>query len=135
MTITPALAAVALYAGLNTLILLALMAPIIRLRGTLSVSLGDGGHPALTRAMRAHGNAVETIPLALLLITIAALLGAPARAIHALGLMLTVGRALHGWQLSRPSAPIAMRAGGMALTLPVLLVAALGLIAHMLGAL
>ena len=79
---TPALAAAALYAGLNALLLMVLAMRVVRRRRAGSISLGDGGDADLNRAMRAHGNAAETMPLALILITIAALAGAPAAAIH-----------------------------------------------------
>ena len=134
---TPALAAAALYAGINALLLIVMAARVIRLRNAHSLSLGDGdgAHPDMTRAMRAHGNAAETMPLALILIVIAALAGAPAVAIHALGVTLTAGRALHFACFLRPDLPLSLRVPGMALTFLAQGVAALGLIAHGLGAL
>ncbi|MFT6774051.1 MAG: putative membrane protein YecN with MAPEG domain [Paracoccaceae bacterium] len=135
MTITPALAAVSLYAGLNMLLLIVLSGMIVRLRVSLKVSIGDGGHPALALAIRAHGNATETIPITLLLILIVALAGAPAMAVHALGLALTVGRGLHAWHFSHVGAPQWQRGAGMITTYLVQIAAALGLIAHTMGAL
>lgn len=135
MTFTPALAAVSLYAGLNMLILLALSVATIRQRLKLHVVIGDGGHAALARAMRGHGNAAETMPMTLLLLALAALVGAPASALHVLGVMLTVGRALHGWHFTHDGAPMWQRQWGMVLTLIVQIFAALGLIGHGLGAL
>lgn len=135
MTITPTLAAVSLYAGLNMLLLVVLSALIVRLRVSLKVSIGDGAHPALALAIRAHGNAAETIPITLLLILIVALAGAPAIAVHALGLALTVGRGLHAWHFSHEGAPQWQRGAGMILTYLAQIMAALGLIAHAMGAL
>ncbi|MFT4794002.1 MAG: putative membrane protein YecN with MAPEG domain [Paracoccaceae bacterium] len=135
MIFTSALAAAALYAGLNTLIILALSFATIRQRLSLKVDLGDGGHAPLARAIRGHGNAAETIPLALVLLVLVALAGAPAAAVHALGLALTVGRALHGWHFTHEGAPMWQRKYGMLLTLLVLIFAALGLIGHALGSL
>ena len=51
--------AAALYAGLNLLILLALAFLVTRQRLKARVNFGDGTHPALPRAIRAQGNAVE----------------------------------------------------------------------------
>ncbi|MGG7567309.1 MAPEG family protein [Rhodovulum sp. DZ06] len=134
-SLTPALAAAALYAGLCTLLVMALAIRVVRLRRALGVSLGDGGQDPLNRAVRAHGNAVETIPLTLGLITLAALAGAPAVAIHALGLLLLVGRALHALCFMKDAMPLNLRVAGMACTFAAQGVAALGLIAHGLGAL
>lgn len=132
---TPALAAAALYAGLNALLLMVLAIRVVRRRKAGSISLGDGGDADLNRAMRAHGNAAETMPIAIALITLAALAGAPAAAIHALGLMLIAGRALHAICFMRADMPLTMRVAGMALTFAATGLAALGLVAHGIGAL
>lgn len=132
---TPALAAAALYAGLNALLLMTLALRVVRRRRAQAISLGDGGSADLNRAMRAHGNAAETIPTALALIILAALVGAPAVAIHALGVLLTAGRLLHAGCFMREDMPLLMRVSGMALTFSAQGLAALGLLAHGLGAL
>lgn len=134
-TFTPALGAAALYAGLCTFLVMTLAVRVVRLRKALGVSLGDGGQDPLNRAMRAHGNAVETIPLSLALIVIAALAGAPVIAIHALGLLLLAGRLMHAICFARPDMPMNLRVTGMACTFAAQGLAALGLIAHGLGAL
>ena len=51
--------------------------------------------------MRGHANAIETIPMALILLLLLALLGVPAWAIHLLGIALTVGRVLHALHFNR----------------------------------
>jgi len=56
------------YAGLNALIALVLALLVTRQRGITKTSLGTGGHPALKRAVRAHGNFIENVPLILLLL-------------------------------------------------------------------
>jgi uncharacterized membrane protein YecN with MAPEG domain len=135
MTFTPALAAASLYAGLNMLILLALAFATIRHRRALTIAIGDGGHAPLARAIRGHGNASETMPVTLLMLTLIALAGAPAAAVHVLGLTFTVARAMHGWHFTHDDAPMWQRYWGMLLTLIVQAVAAIGLVAHGLGAL
>lgn len=135
MAFTPSLAAVALYAGLCMALIIVLAVRVVRRRIAGGISLGDGGDPGLAAAIRAHGNAVETIPVALVLLTIAALAGAPSIAIHALGLPLLLGRLSHAWALCAPGAGKAPRVAGMALTFLSQGLAALGLIAHGLGAL
>jgi uncharacterized protein len=92
--------AAALYAGLNLLILLALAILVVRQRLKGRVTFGDGDHPALQRAIRAHGNAAENIPAAVAALVAAALAGAPVWAIHAGGGLLAVSRIAHAQGLS-----------------------------------
>ena len=132
MTPSSAALAVALYAGLNGLILLWLTVHVGQTRRRLGISLGDGGDPRMLRAMRGQANFVELVPLILLQLAVMALMDAPAFAIHALGLLLTVARLLHGWHFTRDEAPGWLRAAGAGLTILTLLVASLGLAAHAL---
>lgn len=69
-----------IYAALLSLLFVALSIRTLRLRRRLSVSLGDDGHSAMVRAIRAHGNFAEYVPLGLLLIAGAETLDAPALA-------------------------------------------------------
>lgn len=128
--LTPAVLAFSLYLSLNVLILTYLAFGIGKLRGRYKVSIGDGGVLHLTRAMRGHANFVENAPMALLLLLAAALMGAPAWLIHVLGLMLTVGRAIHAVHFLAEDAPGWQRIGGTILTMTVLFVGALGLLGH-----
>ncbi|HUS24575.1 MAG TPA: MAPEG family protein [Candidatus Binatia bacterium] len=57
----------ALTAAACALLLVALSLRISFLRMTLKVSLGDAGQPALLRAVRAHANAAEHVPIFVLL--------------------------------------------------------------------
>lgn len=57
----------------------------------------DGGDLALTRRMRAHGNFTETVPIALVGMLTAELLGAPAPILWIGGMLLVVGRIWHYW--------------------------------------
>ncbi|HVY84267.1 MAG TPA: MAPEG family protein [Caulobacterales bacterium] len=88
----------ALYAGVNILILLVLGALVVRARMGHKIALGDDGHKDMLRVMRAHANAAEYIPAALVGLLILALLdpAAPAWLLHASGISLTLGRILHG---------------------------------------
>lgn len=90
----------ALYAGLVGLLLLTLAARVSGLRRQLKVGMGDGGQPALMRAIRAHGNAVEWGVPAILLLVVAELNRAPVSFLHLCGLAIVVGRALHARGLS-----------------------------------
>lgn len=121
----------ALYAGLNALILLWLTVEVIRRRGALKLSLGDGGDAGMNKVIRGHANAAETMPVALILLALAELTGAPAAAIHAAGLLLTLGRLLHGLHFTGRG-PGLFRIIGMASTLMSTILLALGLVAHSL---
>lgn len=119
----------ALYAGLNALILIWLTVAVIRLRGAKHVSLGSGGDPALEKSVRGHANAAETMPMALILLALAELIGAPGVAVHLAGAALTVGRLLHGLHFNGYG-PMTFRLVGMATTLVVMILLALGLVGH-----
>lgn len=120
-----AIGALALYAGLNAFILIWLAAATGRVRQREKVIMGDGGNPQLIRVMRGHANAIETIPVALILMLLIALLGAPIWAIHILGVALTVGRFLHGLHFTAAEAPSWQRGAGAGLSGMVLLTAGL----------
>ena len=130
-----ALAAVALYAGLNALILGWLAAHVGRMRGKLKIFMGDGGNPRMVRAMRAQANFVEYVPMALILVLLMALMGAPALAIHALGAALVLGRVLHALHFTAEDAPAWQRGAGAGLTILVLLSGGLGAVGHAIAAL
>jgi uncharacterized membrane protein YecN with MAPEG domain len=92
---------VSVYAGINILILLVLAFLTVGARRKNKIRLGDGGNPAMQRAMRAHANAAEYIPAGLAgLILLAWMPETPAWLLHGAGLSLTVGRLLHGIGLS-----------------------------------
>jgi uncharacterized membrane protein YecN with MAPEG domain len=89
------------YAGVNLLILFLLAFGVVRARQKHKVSLGDGGNPAVLQAMRAHGNATEYIPAALVGLGLLAILDpVPILAVQVLGGVFTFGRVLHGIGLS-----------------------------------
>jgi uncharacterized protein len=91
----------ALYAGVYALLLLALAARVSLLRNKLKVSLGDGGHSELTRAIRVHGNSVEwTLPM-LVLLMVAELNHANPTLLHACGIAFLLARIAHAIGLSR----------------------------------
>jgi uncharacterized membrane protein YecN with MAPEG domain len=106
---------VALYGALNALlnVALALRVSVGRLRQ--KVSLGTGDSRALEIAVRTHANSAEFVPLALVLLLIAELLGGSSLALHALGGTLLVARVLHAIGMER-KAPNVPRALGAILT-------------------
>lgn len=89
------------YTGLGALLLLFLAGRVAGMRYKLRVGLGDGGRPELQQAIRAHGNTVEWLLPAALLLLLAELTRAGPLFLHACGLALVVGRLLHAFGLSR----------------------------------
>lgn len=128
-TLVPALAALPhwtlLYAGLNGLLSFALAFRVGQQRMKSNVIFGDGGNPGLQRAIRAHANNVEYVPLTLVLIGLLEIAGQPAWAIHILGAALFLGRALHAAGLSATEESSPPRLYGILLTWAALLAAAL----------
>lgn len=121
------------YAGLAGLWLVLLAVSVIRLRTRHGVSLGDGGRDDLAHAIRAHGNAVETVPLGLILLGLAEGLGTPGLLLHLLGLGLLGGRLAHAAFFLRPERAMWLRVAGMATTLGVIVLLSVGLVGHGLG--
>lgn len=105
------------YAALCTLLVLFLAGRVMAYRVKHKVGLGDGGHGELNRRVRAHANAVEYLPLALLLLGGMELNGYPDPAIHGFGATLLVSRLLHAWGLSRSAGSSPGRFLGTLLTL------------------
>ncbi len=126
---------VTFYAGLNGLIALVLAVLVVRLRVQTKTDLGSGGHPALERAIRAHGNFIEYVPLILLLLLLLELCETRRIVLHGLGAALTLGRILHAWGLHTTAGESAGRLAGITLTWATLAIAAVLAIVHGLAAL
>lgn len=115
------------YAGLCTLLVLFLAGRVVLRRRAARIGVGDGGDVELIRRIRVHANAVENLPLALLLLGGMELNGYPDGLIHAFGAALFVSRLLHAWGLGRSSGASPGRFLGTLLTW--LLMAAMALMA------
>jgi hypothetical protein len=111
-----------LYASLLAILLLVLSFNVIRLRFKLKVALGDGEQKTLTAAIRVHGNFIEYIPLALILLGCYELSGADSLWLHILGGLLFVGRILHAIGLGKSIGTSIQRQVGTLLTFLVLLI-------------
>lgn len=84
----------ALYAAILAVILTALAINVTVHRAKLKISLGDGGNPQMLRMIRLHGNAVEYIPLALMLMLVYEINGGSHTVLHIAGVALIAGRLL-----------------------------------------
>lgn len=117
-----------LYAALGALLIFALALRVMQLRHTHRVGIGTGGQEVLARAIRAHANAVEYLPIALLLLLILDLDQTRAWLLHAFGIALIVGRVLHALGLSGNAGTSFGRFVGTGLTMLAILAMALTLL-------
>lgn len=88
-----------LYAVLGALLILRLSLNVVKLRNQYRVSVGDGGFSELQTAIRVHGNAIEYIPISLILLLLMEMNGAKVWMIHVCGILLIASRMLHSYGL------------------------------------
>lgn len=98
---------------------------VIGLRKKFGVSLGDGGHAELERAIRVFGNFAEYVPLGLVLIAALEFVQAPIWYMHVCGALLLMGRIFHAVGLLGKGSMNA-RVAGMAMTFLMLAMASVG---------
>jgi uncharacterized membrane protein YecN with MAPEG domain len=115
----------ALYAALLTALYLFLTCRVIVARRKQLVDMGDGNDPLLHRLVRGHANFAEYAPLGLVLLGTLELGGWPPWLLHALGMMLLVGRVAHAWSFSVSELRLPSRTLGVVLTTTMLALAAL----------
>jgi uncharacterized membrane protein YecN with MAPEG domain len=114
---------VALYVGLNAILLALLSMNVGRYRGAQqAVQPGEQGEGALTRAIRAHGNYIEYAPAVLLILLVLAALGKPPLYLHLYGGIFTAARVLHAVGMTQEKHPNPLRVVGALATMLLLLV-------------
>jgi hypothetical protein len=106
----------ALYAAILGLIIIALGINVTVHRVKLKVSLGDGGNPEMLRMIRLHANAIEYIPLALLLMLSYEINGGWHSALHIVGIALITGRLIQTMAMWSTEVAGAGRGFGQTLT-------------------
>ena len=89
----------AIYASLSALLICWLSLNVIKKRRKYRVSIGDGGNVELRTAMAAQLNAIEYIPIALLLLFALEYNEANILIVHLFGVALIAGRAIHAHNL------------------------------------
>ena len=87
----------------------------------------------MAQAIRAHANFAEHVPLALVLIGSAEILGIRAWIVYALGGTLIVARLLSLWGLSRSLGPSFARQAGASLTILVTVGASISILCTAVG--
>jgi uncharacterized protein len=125
----------ALYASLLAILFFVLSARVIALRGNPAFGLltqGKGNEELLQRAIRAHGNFAEYVPLMLIILYLLEMSGTSAPILHVLGGAFLLGRVMHGICMGFLKSNMPLRVGGTALTLMPLLSSALALLFRVL---
>lgn len=119
MMVTP------IYAALAAFFFMFLSFRVIRIRRAERVGLGDGNNRALRRAIRVQGNFAEYAPLALLLMALVEMQGAPLWALNLLGTAILAGRVIHVLGFGREPEWLRLRVAGMVITFCAITAAAL----------
>jgi uncharacterized membrane protein YecN with MAPEG domain len=117
-----------LYVALALVLVVVLSVRVVMRRMTTHIGLGDGDDKELRKRIRAHGNAVEYLPLGLLALLLLDLDGTSPMLLHACGSVFIFARVVHAFGLSRTGGTSPERFTGTTLTLLVLLAMAILLI-------
>lgn len=104
---------------------LALRCSMVRIRQ--KVLMGDGGNPTMVARMRAHANFTENVSLFLILLALNELANGSARWLWMVGIAFILARIAHALGMDR-NKPNVLRAGGIFVTLGVLVVLAVAAI-------
>ena len=105
-----------LYVALGVLLVLVLAIRVVVRRLTLRIGIGDGDDKELRKRIRAHGNAIEYLPIGLLALLLLDLDGTAPVLLHVFGVALIVARAAHAFGLSRTGGTSPERFFGITLT-------------------
>ena len=111
------LAVTPIYAILLTMLYLVLSWRVIAERRGNRFAYGNNESHRVEAKIRAHANWAEYVPIALLLMLMAELQGTSALWLHLTGVLLLVGRVMHGFGMSFRPRQFAFRQYGMLLTL------------------
>lgn len=104
------------YAAALFLLFVALSARVILLRNKHATIVGDGGNLSLRKALRAHSNFAEYVPMTLLLLFFWEQNGGGGLWLHGICSALLLGRVVHAIGVSRVNEDVRFRVAGMALT-------------------
>ena len=110
-------------AAASALLALWLAIRVSRARMSAQVAIGDGGDPLLITRMRAHANFVEYTPFVLILIALVELARGPKTWLWIVAIVYVLARISHAFGMERKP-PNALRAGGILVTMVVLIVLA-----------
>ena len=92
------------------------------------ISLGDGGDPEMRNRVRAHGNFIENVPIAVLLILLNDLDGAQDNTLILMGSILLISRLTHYLTIATRRLPVILQPLSMIGTLVTILAASVMLL-------
>ena len=118
----------ATYAALLAIFFVAMSFYVIITRARTDVLVGDGGNRRMLVAMRRHGNMVEYVPFALLMMGLAEILGLGAVLLHVCGIALIAGRLVHPFGITEENSPLVPRVAGVLATVTAILIPAGGIL-------
>jgi uncharacterized protein len=112
----------ALYAAMLGLMIIVLRMIVTIMRAKTGISIEHNGNMALAERIRWHGNFIENVPMALILMGLAETGGASPTLLNASGVILIVSRILHPFGLKHDNAKAVLRiVSGVGTTLSILL--------------
>ncbi|MGZ3421524.1 MAG: MAPEG family protein [Polyangiales bacterium] len=114
---------IALYAPLNAALNIFLANQVSNARRKHSISVGHGESEDVLRTLRAHGNNAEFVPLAIVMLLIAELMGGKSLWLHVMGGSLLLARIAHAFGIHERKTPNAARFLGTGVTWTVILAA------------
>ncbi|NNE82012.1 MAG: hypothetical protein HKN18_17220 [Silicimonas sp.] len=115
------------YAALLTLFLIAMSFYVIITRAKTDTLLGHGESIPMLVAMRRHGNLIEYMPFAILIMALAELLGLGSTWLHVSGIALVAGRLIHPFGVAENS-PLVPRVIGVLLTFAAMVIPAIAIL-------
>lgn len=122
-----------LYAALLGILLVMLSWGVSKVRLRERVTLGAGDVSDLESAIRAHGNFIEYVPFALVLLMLSESTATPFWLLHAMGGSLLAGRLLHAYGIRQPGSANIYRKFGAALTWLMILATSFYLLGILVG--
>ena len=123
------------YLAVLALVYAALAVNVVRLRRHSRALFGDAGNPALRSAIRAHGHFAEYVPIIVLMVAMLEMSGMPTWRVHLLMAALLVSRLLHPFGMHAKLGSAAFficRAGGVTLTIAVMVSSAVAILSRVL---
>ena len=120
-----------LYAGLLGIMYIFLSLQVGSNRGRVGISLGAGGDEELQLASRRHGNFIEYVPFALLLMALLEVHDIGVLAMHVLGIVLLACRIFHAVGLNQEHLTNPLRViGGLGTYLLILVMSVWAIVAY-----
>lgn len=88
-----------IYTAVLAFMLAGLFLNVVRVRRKHKIGLGHGGNASVVKAVRAHGNFVETVPFILIMMAMLESMGMIGVVLHIMGALLVFSRILLIWGL------------------------------------